>query len=405
MANFFRERIDFPTIAVTTGLVIAGLISIYSATYDARMAELFTKQTVAVVIGLVLLIAAAFFPARTLQLISYPAYFLSLLMLVTVLLIGKQVSGSMSWFSIGPFSFQPSEFAKVTTVLALAKYLQRGDINLRHVRHILVAGAIVLAPVLLILKQPDTGTAMIFVGMFLPVLFWGGASNFTLVTVISPGIVAVAALFGPTPFFIAITALAVVIYLTRQNWISAAAVFSMLVLIGISVQSIHDRLRPYQQKRIATFLDPSADPQGAGYNVLQSKVAIGSGGFFGKGFLKGTQTQLNFIPAQWTDFIYTVPGEEFGLLGAVAVLVLFMVLLFRGVRIASTIKNSYGSFVAIGIVGVFATHIFMNIGMALGMMPVVGVPLPFLSYGGSALLADMLMVGLLLNLYANRKEY
>lgn len=405
MANFFRERIDFPTIGATAGLVVIGLISIYSATYDARMSELFTKQTVAAGLGLVLLIVAAFIPARTLQLISYPAYFLSLLMLVTVLLIGKQVSGSTSWFNLGPFSFQPSEFAKVTTVLALAKYLQRGDINLRHVRHILIAGAIVLAPVLLILKQPDTGTAMIFIGMFLPVLFWGGASNFTLVTVISPGIVAVAALLGPTPFFIAIVGLAIVIYLTRQNWISAAAVFSMLVLIGISVQSIHDRLRPYQQKRIATFLDPSADPQGAGYNVLQSKVAIGSGGFFGKGFLKGTQTQLNFIPAQWTDFIYTVPGEEFGLLGAVAVLILFMVLLFRGVRIASTIKNPYGSFLAIGIVGVFATHIFMNIGMALGMMPVVGVPLPFLSYGGSALLADMLMVGLLLNLYANRKEY
>lgn len=405
MANFFRERIDFPTIGATAGLVIIGLISIYSATYDARMSELFTKQTIAAGLGLILLLVAAFTPARTLQLISYPAYFLSLLMLVTVLLIGKQVSGSMSWFSVGPFSFQPSEFAKVTTVLALAKYLQRGDINLRNVKHILVASAIVLAPVLLILKQPDTGTAMIFIGMFLPVVFWGGASNFTLVTVISPGIVAVAALLGPTPFFIAIVGLAIVIYLTRQNWISAAAVFSMLVLVGISVQSIHDRLRPYQQKRIATFLDPSADPQGAGYNVLQSKVAIGSGGFFGKGFLKGTQTQLNFIPAQWTDFIYTVPGEEFGLLGAVAVLILFMVLLFRGVRIASTIKNPYGSFAAIGIIGVFATHIFMNIGMALGMMPVVGVPLPFLSYGGSALLADMLMVGLLLNLYANRKEY
>ncbi len=405
MANFFRERIDFPTIVATMVLVFAGFISIYSATYDARMSELFTKQTVAAGLGLVLLLGAAFTPARTLQLISYPAYFLSLLMLVTVLLIGKEVSGSTSWFGLGSFSFQPSEFAKVATVLALGKYLQRSDVHLRNVKHILIASAIVLAPVLLILKQPDTGTGMIFIGMFIPVLFWGGASTFTLVALISPGVIAVAALLGPTPFFITIVALAVLIYLTKQNWISAAVVFSMLVFIGISVQSIHDRLRPYQQKRIETFLDPGTDPQGAGYNVMQSKVAIGSGGFFGKGFLRGTQTQLNFIPAQWTDFIFTVPGEEFGLLGAMTVLVLFMVLLFRGVRIASSIKNSYGSFVAIGIVGIFATHIFMNIGMALGMMPVVGVPLPFLSYGGSALLADMLMVGLLLNLYANRKEY
>jgi rod shape determining protein RodA len=173
----------------------------------------------------------------------------------------------------------------------------------------------------------------------------------------------------------------------------------------VSVQSFHDRLKPYQQKRIATFLDPSADPLGAGYNVAQAKVAIGSGGLFGKGFLKGTQTRLNFIPAQWTDFIYTVPGEEFGLLGASLVLLLLMVVLFRGVHIASVVKNPFGSFAAIGIVGVFATHIDINIGMALGLTPVVGVPLPFLSYGGSALVANMLMVGILLNLFAHRKEY
>ena len=181
--------------------------------------------------------------------------------------------------------------------------------------------------------------------------------------------------------------------------------FSLIVFIGISVQSIHGKLRPYQQKRIETFLDPGADPLGAGYNVLQSKIAIGSGGFFGKGFLHGTQTQLNFIPAQWTDFIFCVPSEEFGFLGAATILLLFVVLLFRGVAIASLVKNSYGSFVAIGIVGIFGTHVFMNIGMALGLMPVVGIPLPFLSYGGSALLADMIMIGLLLNLYAHRKEY
>ena len=181
--------------------------------------------------------------------------------------------------------------------------------------------------------------------------------------------------------------------------------FSLIVFVGISVQSIHSKLKPYQQKRIETFLDPSADPLGAGYNVLQSKIAIGSGGILGKGYLKGTQTQLNFIPAQWTDFIFCVPSEEFGFLGAATILVLFTVLLFRGVRIASMVKNPYASFVAIGITGVFATHIFMNVGMALGLAPVVGIPLPFLSYGGSALLADMIMVGLLLNLYAHRKEY
>ncbi len=405
MANFFQERIEIPILVAALGLVAIGLLSVYSATYDARMAELFSKQATAAVLGVIMMVIAALVPSRTLQLVSFPAYFLSLLMLVTVLLIGKQVSGSTSWFNLGPFSVQPSEFAKVTTVLALAMYLKRNDVDLSRPKYVFIAASIVCAPVLLILKQPDTGTAMIFVGMFIPVLFWAGASTFTLVALLSPGIIAIAALLGPTPFFVTIVALALIILATKQNWISAAVVFSMLVFIGISVQSIHDRLRPYQQKRIATFLDPGADPLGAGYNVLQSKVAIGSGGLFGKGFLKGTQTRLNFIPAQWTDFIYTVPGEEFGMVGATLVLVLFAILLFRSIKVASTVKNMYGSFLAIGIVGIFAVHIFMNIGMALGLTPVVGVPLPFLSYGGSALLANMIMIGLLLNLYAHRKEY
>lgn len=405
MSKFFGDRIDTPLVVSVIGLVAGGLISIYSATFDARMSELFTKQMVATIIGIALMVAVALIPLRTLQRISLPAYFLSLLMLVIVLLIGKQVSGSTSWFEIGPFSMQPSEFAKVGTVLALAMYLQRSDVNLQSNKDILVASAIVLAPIMLILKQPDTGTAMIFFGMFIPVLFWGGARMFTILVLIAPAVIAVAALLGTTPFFVTLIVLGVLVLVTKQNWISAAVVFSMLVVIGVSVQSIHDRLRPYQQKRIATFLDPSADPLGAGYNVLQSKVAIGSGGVFGKGYLKGTQTQLNFIPAQWTDFIFCVPSEEFGFLGAATLLALFMVLLLRGVKIASGVKNTFGSFVAIGIVGVLGTHVFINIGMALGLMPVVGVPLPFLSYGGSALLADMIMVGLLLNLYAHRKEY
>jgi len=161
----------------------------------------------------------------------------------------------------------------------------------------------------------------------------------------------------------------------------------------------------YQQKRISVFLNPEADPLGAGYNVVQSKIAIGSGGFFGKGFLKGTQTQLNYIPEQWTDFIFCVTGEEFGFLGASIVLGLFAALLLHALRVASISKNRFASLAAIGIMGIFGTHTIMNTGMSMGLMPVVGLPLPFLSYGGSALVANMMMIGLLMNFYANRKEY
>jgi rod shape determining protein RodA len=168
---------------------------------------------------------------------------------------------------------------------------------------------------------------------------------------------------------------------------------------------VFGKLAPYQQKRIITFINPDTDPLGAGYNVLQSKIAIGSGGLWGKGFLQGTQTQLNFIPAQWTDFIYCVPSEEFGFIGAFLILFLLTVLLYRGVQIAGSVKSSYASFVAIGVVATFAIHILINIGMSMGMVPVIGVPLPFLSYGGSNLITNMMMAGLLLNMYANRKEY
>lgn len=405
MTSFLRERLDLPLFTATCSLAAMGLISIYSATLDARMSELFYKQVAATAIGTIAAFAVAVTPLRTLQRISMPLYGLAMVLLFTVLMIGKQVSGSTSWLQLGPFSLQPAEFAKPATVLALAVYLAHRDVQLTNIKNIAVAGVIVLLPVALILRQPDVGTAMVFFGMLLPVLYWGGAPLFVLVTLIAPGVVAIAALIGPTPFFASIAVLGIVLWVTRQNTIVAAVVFSAIVLVGVSVQSIHSSLRPYQQKRIETFLDPGADPLGAGYNVLQSKIAIGSGGIFGKGYLQGTQTQLNFIPAQWTDFIFCVPGEEFGFAGAAFIIALFGTLLFRSVRIASMVKSSFASFAAVGITGILATHIFMNIGMALGLTPVVGIPLPFLSYGGSALVANMIMIGLLLNLYRNRREY
>jgi len=400
-----KERVDYRIALIVLGLLTMGIVSVYSATYDARAAEIFHKQVVWVGVGLVALVAIAFIPFRLLQLASYPAYFLSILLLVSVLILGKTVSGSMSWFNLGWIRLQPSEFSKVATVLALATYLARSDVSLRKKRDLAVAAGIVILPVALIMMQPDTGTALIFLGMFFPVLFWGGASQFTLVAIVAPIGTAVAALFGTTPFLTAVLVFGVLIYVTKEDRIAAAAVFSLTVLVGVSVQFIYEGLKHYQQKRIATFLDPNADPLGAGYNILQSKVAIGSGGFFGKGFLHGTQTQLNFIPEQWTDFIFCVPGEEFGFLGAATVLLLLMGLLIRGVSIGASVKNRYGGFVAIGLTAIFATHIFLNIGMSIGLLPVIGVPLPFLSYGGSALLSAMTMVGILMNLYANRKEY
>jgi len=405
MFGLISDRIDYKTAAILLALIASGLAAIYSATYDAHASAYFYRQLLWAIGGMGIFIIMTVLPFRVLQLVAYPSYLFTILLLIAVLLFGKTVSGSTSWFNLGALRIQPSEFAKVTTALALANYLSRSDVSLRNYRDLIVAAGFVILPVALIMMQPDTGTAIIYLGMFFPLLYWGEAARFTLLAIVAPVVAGVAALFGTTPFLIAVVSMGVLLYITKEHHLVAAIVFSVMVLVGVSVQFIYDGLKPYQQKRIATFLDAEADPQGAGYNVIQSKVAIGSGGVLGKGYLKGTQTQLNFIPEQWTDFIFCVPAEEFGFLGGAIVLLLFMLLLMRGVKVASIVKNPYASFIAIGVTSVFGTHILMNVGMSLGLLPVVGIPLPFLSYGGSALITNVTMVGILMNLYANRKEY
>jgi rod shape determining protein RodA len=405
MDTWFKDNVDLKTIAPTLLLLAIGVASVYSATYDAGASMYFNRQLIWTGIGILLMLIIMVIPFRTLQLLSYPLYGFSILLLIVVLIAGKMVAGSKSWFGVAGFGLQPSEIVKVTTILALASYLSERYVNLNRFKHLSITLGFVLLPVLLIVLQPDVGTAIIYLGMLVIILYWAGASNFLMMTMIAPFAAVIATLFGTTPFLIVIAVTFVTLFLLRQNRLAAAMVFSLTVLMGVSVQYIFGKLAPHQQKRIVTFLNPDADPLGAGYNVIQSKIAIGSGGLFGKGFLQGSQTQLNFIPAQWTDFIYCVPSEEFGFMGAFAILLFLTLFLIRGVQIASMVKSRYASLVAIGVVAAFATHTIINIGMSMGIMPVVGVPLPFLSYGGSNLLTNMIMAGLLLNMYANRKEY
>jgi rod shape determining protein RodA len=405
MDSWFREHIDFVTLGLTMALCFIGGISVYSATYDAGASAFFNRQIIWTGAGFVLLIAATFVPFRTLQLVSYPIYVLALLLLVAVLIAGKTVAGSTSWFGVQGLGLQPSEIGKAATILALASFLSNRAVNLHKMKDILKTSSFALAPVALIILQPDTGTAIIYLGSLLFILYWAGASNFFVLSIIAPAAAAIASLFGITAFLVVIVVTFVILFLLRENRFYAAIVFSLTVLVGISVQFIFGKLLLHQQKRILTFMNPDADPLGAGYNVIQSKIAIGSGGFLGKGFLQGSQTQLNFLPAQWTDFIFCVPSEEFGFLGACLILILMTGLLLRGVHLASTVKSRYASIVAIGIVAVWGVHFIINIGMSMGMVPVIGVPLPFLSYGGSSMMTNMLMAGILMNMYANRKEY
>jgi rod shape determining protein RodA len=406
MFEYLKEYFDYRALLLCLGLVVVGLMSVYSATYDVGAAAAFDKQLVWAGIGLVALVVAAIFPLKTLQRISLPLYIVTLGVLVVILVMGHTVAGSKSWIGIARgFGGQPSEFAKVTTVLALAAFLARTAISLSNPKHLILAIGIVALPMGLVLAEPDLGTSVVFFLMLLPVLYWAGASNFVLAAILAPIIAAAGALFGTLVFLVSLVVSGALLYTARQNRFAVAVAFALTLAIGLSVQAVYERLPSYQQKRISTYMNPASDQKGAGYNVYQSKVAIGSGGFFGKGYLQGTQTQLNFIPEQWTDFIFCVLGEEFGFVGASIVIGLFTGLLLHGVSVAGVSKNKFASAAAIGITGIFGVHVLINIGMSMGLLPVIGIPLPFLSYGGSALVANMTMVGLLMNFYSNRKEH
>lgn len=405
MIDYFKEYFDFKTFLVAITLTLIGLISIYSATFDAKAGFIFYRQLIWGGIAFLGLLIAAFFPLKSLQRIAFVLYGLSIVFLIIILVVGKTVSGSKSWLGIAGMGIQPAEIAKVTTVLALAVFLSKSTTNLSDLKHLSIAIGLILFPMILIFLQPDIGTSIVFFAFLLPVLYWAGADDFTLAIILSPILVVIGSLLGTIQFVVSVFLSLFLLYITKKNLFTAAVVFGITLIIGLSVQAVFERMPVYQQKRILSFMNPEADPLGAGYNVLQAKVAIGSGGFFGKGFMQGTQTQLNFIPEQWTDFIFCVPGEEFGFIGASFVLFLFAFLMLRGIRIASISRNVFASIAAIGFTGIFAVHILINIGMSVGLMPVIGIPLPFLSYGGSALFTNMVMAGLLMNFYSNRKSY
>jgi rod shape determining protein RodA len=405
MNSYFKEYFDYKTLAICILLLVVGLSSIYSATFDINNAYNFHKQLTWAVVGLVFMIMLSIVPLRTIQRLAFGFYAIMLVVLVVVLVVGSRVKGSKSWFGVGGLGGQPSEVAKIATVLAFAAYLSKPNVSIKNSKHLIIAIAIFAFPMLLVLAQPDLGTTLVFFGTLLPLLYWAGAENFVLISIVVPIVIAVGALLGTIPFLLAVIAGGAVLFKFRKNYFSMAIVFGVAIIVGLSVQMVFEHLPVYQQKRITTFLNPESDLLGAGYNVVQSKIAIGSGGFLGKGYMHGTQTQLNYIPEQWTDFIFCVPGEEFGFLGSSILIVLYLSLLLHGLHTASVTGNRFGSLAMVGLLGIFTVHICENIGMSMGLMPVIGIPLPFMSYGGSSLVAAMMMGGLIMNFYAHRKEH
>lgn len=400
------DKFDFGIFIPALLLIVIGLTAIYSSTFNhPTMSGNFNRQLVFSFIAFFIFFITYSLPTNSFRSITIPTYLLSLLLLVVVMVIGRKVSGARSWLDLGPFGFQPSEFGKIGTVLAMSAYLSRKNTDIESFKDILIALGIGFIPVMLILLEPDMGTAIVFLGTILILIFWKGISLFGLFIVLSPGFVALAAIFGFYYFLASLILVLIVLMLFRKDIFFSGSIFALNLAAGFFTDYLYNALSPHQQKRIQSFIDPNTDPLGAGYNTIQAKVAIGSGGLFGKGYLQGNQTQLQYIPEQWTDFIYCVIGEEFGFIGSIIVLILFLYLFLRILKIASTTKDEFLSLTIIGILSVYIIHYLINIGMVVGILPVIGIPLPFVSYGGSSLLVNMFMLGIIANVYRNRKNF
>jgi rod shape determining protein RodA len=411
--SFFRFAHRFfggNEIAIIAALTLQtiGILALSSATHTVdsggQVSSLVLRQAMFFGVGVVLCVAAIAIPVRILQAFSYLIFVMSVLSLGSVLVLGRVGMGAERWLAFGPVRFQPSEFAKVALILALARLLTERSQEWNRVRTLILATALTVLCMGLVLVEPDFGTSMVYPVLLFIMLFWAGLSPITLLIMASP-IAVIPAGFHWVSLAIVLTVIAIVLYLSRTRFLIALSVLAVLMGIGLATPNLWSHLHPYQQRRIQSFLNPNADPMGSAYQLIQSKVTVGSGGFAGKGFLKGTQTHLKFLPEQHTDFIFSVWGEEFGFLGSVIVLAAFLVLIVRSFLLSTKVRNAFLGAMCAGIAAFFLIHAFVNIGMTLGMLPVTGLPLPFMSYGGSMLVSSWLLVGLMTSAARQWREY
>jgi rod shape determining protein RodA len=409
----WTRHLEWAVIGIWLALAAIGLVAIYSATQGPGSEFLpvgiqgnFFKQSIFVALAIVMLAVIQFMQPRIFQSASYAFYLFCLLLTFLTIFVGVEINGARSWIRIAGINFQISELTKFATVLAVSAFLSgQRDILGERIGPALVAVVLIIIPAGIIFLQNDTGTALVLIGLIPIMLFWSGIPYGIAILMISPAVIGY---FSIIEWYYGIVAAAVftglIFFVQRRTWltISSAALGAAVVS---SVQIVLFRiLQPHQRARIEVFTNPESDPLGAGWNVLQARTAIGSGGVTGKGFLEGTQTQLRFIPEQWTDFIFTVIGEEFGFIGGAIVIILFAALLLRLLTISGMHKHPFAQMVTVGVVGIILIHIVVNLGSALGLLPVIGIPLPFISYGGSSFLVNTFMLAVCQNMWHHHRE-
>jgi len=410
--NIFNN-IDWTLVILYLVMILLGWINIYAAVYNEEyssivdMSQSYGKQLIWILTSLFIALVILLTDSRFFSTFAYIIYGLTILSLVVVLVAGSTVSGSKSWFQIGGFGLQPAEFAKFATNLALARFFSTQHINLKNLRNRLIPLMLMGFPALLILLQNDTGSALVY-GSFILVLYRMGLSgNFLLAGALIVIIALSTLMVGTYYVMIFIIALALVMFFfikrNRQNIFNLIGLLIIGLAFTYSVEyGVDHFLGEHQKTRINVLLGKELDLKGAGYNVNQSKIAIGSGGVFGKGFLNGTQTKYNFVPEQSTDFIFCTVGEEWGFAGTLVVVVLFITLLTRLIMLAERQRSDFSRVYGYGVAAILFFHFMINIGMTIGLVPVIGIPLPFFSYGGSSLWAFTILLFIFIKQDTNR---
>ena len=400
LLNIWQKIKNSPTIILIPVfiLLLLGLLSLLSIATLQNQAppNAFSKQLFFLIPSFIMLFVMSVLSKRLIHKYIYVFY---VLVVFAVLLpfLGDKVSGTYRWINFGlPFDIQPSEIAKWIIVLVLARYLSDHNLQMTHFSSNLFPLLIALIPTIIVLKQPDLGTAFVMMSSVLPMLYWIGARPFHLFMIVAP-ILSILSAFNVSVFYFWAFFLAIIIYLSKPKLIYGLGVYFGNIFLGLIFPLVWNSLRPYQQNRVLTYINPEIDPLGAGYHIIQSKTALGSGGLFGKGWGQGTQTHLKFLPVQESDFIVSAIGEELGFIFLLLMILLFFFFIYKILRLAINASDRFSGLILIGLASIFMAHIFINSAMASGLMPVKGLPLPFISYGGSFLVSSFMMVGMILN--------
>ena len=401
---------DPPLFFLVVALSLFGIAMVYSAGVLDVPSQVVTgiwkQQLLWFVLSLIAIPFVLRIPVTWLEWAAQPIYAVALVLLLLTLVIGGgagTAESSASWIQVGPVRLQTSEIAKVAVILMLSRVLGEWREAPQNVFALWKPIAVVLAPMALVMAQPDLGTALVFSSILVWCLFWAGTPLRTLFLLLSPA-VGLFLSINPWLWGLWIIVIAYLLYRWRVYLSEAVTVVLVNVAAGTVSWMLWANLKPYQKNRFLVFLDPSVDPRGAGYNLIQSRVAIGSGGWFGKGFTEGTQKRLAFLPEQHTDFIFSVVGEEWGFVGVAAVLLAFGLIFWRLVRIAERSSDPFASLVPFGLFGSWFAHVLVNVGMTVGIMPITGIPLPFVSYGGSFLLVNVLAMAIVQRIAAEARR-